>query len=189
MIDPSKVAVVIVTRGDVPISPLLHPFSRLGFDQYCIWDNSVDTDFAVFGRYAAIDRVHAPVALVQDDDVLLTEKAINGLLKAYKPGFVTANMPPEFRRRYKDSCLVGFGAIFDSHLPLQAFARLNGDVPEDVFNRTCDIFFTTLTPRKLVNLPFTYLPYTYDANRMYRTPGNTEERTGMLQLARRVRDA
>lgn len=125
-------------------------------------------------------------------------------------GFLVANMPQEFRHDgYTDSCLVGFGACFHRDLPARAFERFLGGLPpggiwfdqyrrpewgearidEALFRRTCDVVFTTLTPRVLVDVPKTDREFASDDDRMWKQPGHFGERTRMLELARMVRDA
>jgi hypothetical protein len=57
------------------------------------------------------------------------------------------------------------------------------------FLRTCDVVFTTLTPRVLVDVPKQDMAYATNSTRMYRQPGHLDERTRMLHLARKVRDS
>ncbi len=193
MIDPADVAAVIVTRGDVSLKDPLTTLKRAGLGQVEVWNNQhVAEDLSVFGRYAAIELTDARAILVQDDDVQLPLDTIKKLCAAYEPKKIVANEPPEYRNRYTDSCLVGFGAIFDRNLPAHAFARFREHAAyadEQTFRRTCDIVFTTLTPFRLVDLPFAYLDHTRAENRMYRQPGNGQERQRMLKLVREVRDS
>jgi hypothetical protein len=121
---------------------------------------------------------------------------------------LVSNMPQEFRHGgYTDSCLVGFGACFHRDAPARAFQRysefypvLDGvlgparlqdeiDAESAMLNRTCDVVFTTLAPRVLVDVPKTDLPYATDASRMYRQPDHVGERQRVLEMARKVRDA
>ena len=160
------------------------------FDDIHVHDNSLGPDLAVYGRYALIPETDRPVVLVQDDDVILPPESITGLLAAYEPGKITANMPERFRPHYADSCLVGFGAVFDRDLPDAAFDRFKGIDPPTwpEILRTCDVVFTALTDRVLVDLPIEILPYAYGDDRMYRQPQHNGDRRRMLELARRVRD-
>jgi hypothetical protein len=105
---------------------------------------------------------------------------------------VVCNMPPEFRHDfYTDHALVGFGACFHRDAPERAFKNWpiwpGGDI--DFFHRTCDIVFTALTPRVLVDVPKTNLWWAEDESRMWRQPAHIEERTRMLELVKKVRDA
>lgn len=190
MIPPDKVTAIVVTRGDVPL-PCLETLNEL--DEVIVWDNSKEhRNLRVFGRYEAINDAAHEVILVQDDDFVLPRESIDALVAAYQPGKIVANMPKRFRGRYPDSCLVGMGAIFDSHLPRLAFNTFirhsKTDLAEQTFFRTCDVIFTTLTPYRLVDLPVDDTEWTYAANRMYREKTHTPERTHVLRLARAVRD-
>lgn len=235
-----NVAAVIVTRGDVDLEPILDSLPREW--EQVVWDNGVGMvtkyqasstlaadvidggamsglfpDLAVYGRYAAIAHTDADLIFVQDDDCILAPESFDMLLAAYQPGHIVANMPDRFRPHYPDSCLVGFGALFDRDLPYKAFERwwdacprsgraTNGrlwhqgptDEPEwsycpdchgEHFHRTCDVVFTTLTPRILVDAPVEILDYAHAPNRMWKQPGHVEERARTLELARKVRDA
>lgn len=117
---------------------------------------------------------------------------------------IVANLPQRFRDTgfYDDHCLVGFGAIFHRDLPERAFTRFalsshaNGAIAfgsngmdTSFFDRTCDVVFTALTPRILLDLPYTDLPWATDPSRMYRQPDHVGERARMLDLCRQVRDA
>lgn len=120
---------------------------------------------------------------------------------------------------YTDSCLVGFGAAFHRDLPRKAFERIfwggiglnateedwtagtpmirTGDDGQELFRinsiaefrRTCDVVFTTLTPRVLVDVPKVDREFASDPDRMWKQPAHYGERVRMLELARKVRDA
>jgi hypothetical protein len=173
-------------------------------------------DLSVYGRYAAIEYASHDLIFTQDDDVIVSDpQAIVNEWVAHCTWKATsdesvpvlgyrserldgqhlvANMPPQFRHDgYTDSCLVGFGACFHRDAPTRAFRWFSGDEHHEYFQgwfrRTCDVVFTTLTPRVLVDVPKQNLPYATDANRMYRQPDHLDERTRMLHLARQVRDS
>jgi hypothetical protein len=125
--------------------------------------------------------------------------------------YVVANMPQEFRHEgYTDSCLVGFGACFHRDLPFKAFERFVEGRPawethpmvgfkyDEVesykeqraqFLRCCDVVFTGLTPRVLVDVPKTDREFASDDDRMWKQPSHYGERVKMLDLVRRIRDA
>lgn len=113
---------------------------------------------------------------------------------------VVCNMPEEFRHDfYVDHALVGFGSAFHRDAPEQAFERFNTapmkmpakvgyrEELERLFNHTCDIVFTALTPRVLVDVPKENLPYASDDYRMWRQPTHQGERAAMLELVRNVK--
>ena len=53
-----------------------------------------------------------------------------------------------------------------------------------MFNRTCDIVFTGLTQRVLVDYPVRNLPYAHALNRMWKQTDHVGERTLMLQVVK-----
>jgi hypothetical protein len=163
-------------------------------------------DLSVYGRYAAIEYASHDLIYVQDDDVIVSDpQAIvdewltGDYMFTTREEFFVANMPQEFRHDgYTDSCLVGFGACFHRDLPKRAFDRwfdhwhynAMGDRPENAYmQRTCDVVFTTLTPRVLVDVPKTDREMASAPNRMWKQPSHFPERARMLELARQVRDA
>jgi hypothetical protein len=176
-----------------------------------IWDNSALENLAVYGRYAAIEFTDAELIYVQADDVFVTDPQAlveEWMANGESPGapdgkgngHLVANMPQEFRHDgYTDSCLVGFGAVFHRDAPARAFERFEKygsisvlhEIPKyaEFFHRTCDVVFTTLTPRVLMDIERIDREFATDPNRMYRQPEHFGERKRMLELARQVRDS
>ena len=201
-----NVAACLVTRGDVKLHRILDSLTDEGIEEIVVWDNSQRQDLGVYGRYAAIAETDAPLILVQDDDCVLPPESIEEIMwtsdsggSAY--GQLVCNMPQRFREQPMyangDTALVGFGACFHRDLPERAFRQwdhvaisddgLNADTAW--FHRTCDVLFTALTPKVLVDVPYENLPWATDESRMYRQNGHTAERKRMLELALKVRDA
>lgn len=168
------------------------------------------SDVSVYGRYAAIEYATNDLIYAQDDDVIVSDpQAIvnewiancvwtfpDGSLTSVRQNgaHVVCNMPPEFRPHYPDSALVGFGACFHHSLPETVFDRwklagADNWVDAPTFRRCCDVVFTTLTPRVLVDVPKENREMASDPNRMWKQPGHLGERTTVLNLARKVRDA
>lgn len=175
MVSYTDVGAVIVTRGNVE-EDLQTIIKSIPFKTY-IWDNSVQEDLGVYGRYKMIERIDKPIIYVQDDDCILAEESFDELLAAYEPKKLVCNMPPEFRENYTDSCLVGFGAIFDRDLPRTALERYGH--PE-VERDDCDIVVTTLNDKKFVNVGYRNLPYAYDDDRMWRQSDHVSRRAKTL---------
>ncbi len=178
---PEKVSACLVTRGDVDMTDILASIAEAGIRDVQIWNNAIAGNVRVYGRYLAIERATYPVVYVQDDDCVLPAESIAALIAAYEPGKIVANMPEEHRSKYSDSCLIGFGAVFDKGLPAAAFERMNP---------TCyrpDVVFTALTPMVWLDVPFTHLPWAFGGDRMYRQREHTQQRTQTLMRARRVR--
>lgn len=233
---PEDVTAVIVTRGDVPLDEIWDSFPEFG--QVIVWTNGrgvraegpgsffawdagtldletmqpVFPDLSVYGRYRAIENAQLPVVYVQDDDCIVPD--IPGLLARYRPGEIVANMPESRWPDYPDSCLVGWGAVFDRELPARAFERAGFDprvspYPDGdwerytitvagrswtwpsaaAFRRDCDVVFTTLTPQEKVDLGFSHLPWAETPGRLFKEPGHKAARDAMLQAARAARDA
>ncbi len=190
---PSAVSAVIVTRGDVDLTESLALLDR--FDEIIIWNNALEGDLAVYGRYAGIEQARNDVVFTLDDDCLVSYEAQDILLAAYEPGMIVANMPESRWRDYPDSCLIGWGAVFDRSLVDLAFARFSGWEDDDeipltrsgFFERECDVMFTTLTPHTKIDAGFTHQPWAEDpARAMFLSPRPDRDR--MLELARKVRD-
>lgn len=182
-----QVTACIPTRGDHDLTPILDSLPKHW--GRIVWDNSQrEVDAAVYGRYLAINEAPTTVIYTQDDDCVLAPESLDWIERRFMPGVITANMPMEFRPHYPDSCLIGFGAIFEKRLPARAFARVGGDLPES-FPRTCDVYFTALTPGwRLLDLPYENLPWATAPERMYRQPTHVGERAAALGHARLFRD-
>jgi hypothetical protein len=202
-------SVVIPTRGDVDLTEIIASYDGIADEVIC-WDNSKRKDLSVYARYAMIEEARNDLMLTQDDDVIVSNpQAIVDEWDTYAAvnqtrDHVVCNMPPEFRAQpfYKEHALVGFGGVFHRDAPKRAFERWadyhwtqDGSSPAelhphgDFFHRRCDVVFTALTPRVLVDVPIRNLPY-YDApNRSWRQKNHFSERKKMLKLALQVRDA
>lgn len=192
-----RVAACIVTRGNVPLDEITESLPAEW--EVIVWDNSQREDLVVYGRYAAIELTDAEVIYVQDDDCVLEPAGHGQLLGAWQyhheqgSNVLVSNMPARFRHDfYSDSCLVGFGAIFHRDLPATAFSRFAFKRPEveaPFFYRECDLVFTGLTPRVLVDADHRDLPWASDPDRLWKQRDHVGQRSRMLELVREVRNA
>jgi len=140
------------------------------------------------------------------DARLLWHASSEEIARTGRGDHVVCNMPQPFRHDfYRDHALVGFGAVFHRDAPQRAFDRyaravanraaiapsvpVGLDLSKPAVLRTCDVVFTALTPRILVDVPYRNLPWATDPDRMYHQPQHTDERRRMLELALKVRDA
>jgi hypothetical protein len=165
-----------------------------------------DKDLSVYGRYAAIPYAKHDLIYVQDDDCIVSDPTliVDAYLDYEPPEYgndpriaVACNMPQEFRHDfYAEHALVGFGAAFHRDAPKRAFDRwyaaekepgLNGEW--GLISRTCDIIFTALTPRILVDVPKENLSWAYTDDRMWRQPEHQAERAHMLELVTKIKEA
>ena len=181
---PSDVAAVLVTRGDVDLTPII---DTLPYDDVVIWDNSRrPTDLVVYGRYAAIQETDAPYVYVQDDDCLV--RCHSQLLANAQAGAIVANMPEERWQHYKRSALLGWGALFERHLPFRAFERFKTSLSYDeaFFLRECDLIFAALTPCLKHDFGMEHLPHAHDLHRLYRQPGHSERRAALVEDLRKL---
>jgi hypothetical protein len=168
-------------------------------------------DLSVYGRYAAIEHASHDLIYVADDDVIVSDPQVivdawleeyaRRAIKASSTGplvfsiadYIVCNMPMAYRHGfYTDNALVGFGSCFHRDAPERAFQQMlssrdcwNGDRTA-FFDRTCDIAFTGLSERVLVDVPITHLHYATGPDRMYRQATHVAERTEMRELVRRV---
>lgn len=201
---------IIVTRGDADLREPLHTIPEEW--QTLVWDNGSGRllersssgfysvvasdlpDLAVYGRYAALDYALNDVIYVQDDDVVVSEPVMIALAAdalRFADGSlidaVVCNMPQEFRHDFYDEhALSGFGCAFPRSLPGRTFVwfKDRATLDEDVFNRTCDIVFTGLTQRVLVDYPIRSLPIAHADNRMWKQTTHVGERTQVLEIVK-----
>lgn len=197
-LDPAKVCAVLVTMGDVNLTPIVETMPD-GYE-LVVWDNSQLPDFRVFGRYIAIRYATRPVIFFQDDDCVLTREQHQTMLDEYEPGVVTGNMiydDPVWKARYADSTLLGWGAIFDRELPFRAFKRYGRYHPLDWDFMTspggAEVVFPMLSRCKTVVAGAEWLgepgaEVFGRSNRMSNRPAFLETRLAWLEKARRVRD-
>lgn len=185
------VSACLVTRGDLSLTAILQELEAAGIAEVVIWNNALEEDCGVYGRYRAVEQALHSLVYTQDDDCIVPAATILELLAAHQPGDITANMPERFWPHYPDSCLLGFGAVFERRLPILAFARYQAyrrrRLQSDDPRRRPDVVFTALTPHMKLALPVENLPAATGAYRMYRQPGHSRERERVLRQARRAR--
>ena len=190
-----NVSAVIVTRGNVDLTPVLESLPSEW--EQVVWDNSVEQDLSVYGRYeAALTRASHDRIYFQDDDCVLAPESFDALLANNMNCThvaLTANMPERFRYDfYEHHCLVGFGCITPRILIEMAFAKWERagyyDSDPGWMGRVCDVIFTGLTLpecRRLVDVPYEDLPWATAMDRMYRSTAHVGER---MKAALRCRE-
>jgi hypothetical protein len=152
-VTPGDITAIIVTRGDVPLTPILDSLQDVGFAEVIVWNNGTGIvskyhrsgaavevaegleDQAVFGRYSAMRYADRDLIYVQDDDCLIPAANLIQVASMYRPeDRIIANMPKSRWPDYPDSCMVGWGAIFHKDLFMVALGRfvagLNGGVAD-----------------------------------------------------------
>jgi len=184
----SDISAVLVTKGDVDLSPILE---SLPFDDIVVWDNSKrKLDVKVYGRYLGIAEAKHEWIYVQDDDcVVPVREFIERAEKGAGPlspicdnrmtqEEIACNIPsPGHRRAYAPLgiSLVGWGALFHRNLRF-CFDRYFGVLPfDDLFYRECDRVFTALNPFFELDLPIRRLEYESNSDRMWKQPGHGDD--------------
>ena len=189
---PSDVTACLVTRGDVPqlIADRVDQFRRLGM-QVAVWDNSVETDKKVYGRYMAAERANTAAVFFQDDDIVLTDEQILNILEHYEPGVLVSNMYDEWIESmgYTDLAMVGLGAVCDNGLWRDSFLRFieeYGDSEERLLLDP-DFIFGTLTPYRRYDFGHEILPEASADNRLWKQEGQHERKYETVNMARDLR--
>lgn len=188
--DSGDVAAIIVTRGDCDITPIL---DSLIFEEVVVWDNSqTRTDEGAYGRYWGIHRTDRSIIYFQDDDCLVSPEDQQRLVDAYEPGMLTALMPAD-RDDYRDTVLIGWGSIFDWHLPREAFRRWRDagyDITTPEFKIVgADFVFPMLSRWKRLDGEHINLPHAYADNRTWASyPDYARVKEMYLSRGRRLRD-
>jgi hypothetical protein len=172
----SDVTAVLVTRGDVDLTPVLE---SLPFEEVIIWDNSKRYNESVYGRYLAIREAKHRIIYTQDDDCVVD---VAKVLDAYEPGVVTCNMPDSRWIEYSRCALVGWGSVFDADLWFQAERRYlsAGHEWDELYKNEVDRVFTALNRRKLIDLPFEHLPHAHGSDRMWKRRNHLADRARIL---------
>lgn len=158
MIAPDQVSAVLVTRGDIDLSPIV---KTLPFE-VVVWNNGERFDHQCYGRFAAIPETTTPHIYVQDDD--LTIDALE-LLAEYHGDGIVANVPPDEEWRF-----IGGGAFFPRDLPAFDFYwdRFGHDRE---FDRVADVVFAYSQPYTRAWVGYReHLPWHDAPNRMYLQP-------------------
>jgi hypothetical protein len=186
------VTAVLVTRGDVEMTPIL---DSLPFAETVVWDNSIRTvDYGVFGRYIAIAEATRPLIYFADDDCIVT--CHEELLAAWEPGYVVGNAfdDPERLKKYEGTTLLGWGSLFEADLPWKAFLEYGRHFPisqlwdDHTKGLGAEIVFPMLTPSKTITHGVTWLddggPVFERSNRMWKHPTFYQDLRFWMERAR-----
>lgn len=185
------VSAILVTRGDVDMKPII---DSLPYGEIIVWDNSQrPVDYKVFGRYVAIGEATRQIIYFQDDDCIVS--CHEELMAAYEPGYVVGNAFDDAERlkRYEETTLLGWGAIFDWKLPLQAFWKYARHYPLDAefMKLGCELVFPMLTPNKTITHGVEWLdqdgPVLERPNRMWKQPGFYDETRFWMERGRELK--
>ncbi len=185
---PLEVTAVIVTRGDCDLTEIRE---SLIFPHVIVWNNAQRYDVGAFGRYLAAAEAPTDVIYFQDDDCIVSPEDQMRLVESHEPGILSALMPAE-RVDYKDTVLIGWGALFERDLAYAAFARWQiAGHPIDTREFMvvgCDFVFPMLSPWKRLDSHHRDLPHAHAENRTWASfPDYANVKAKFLTDARAVR--
>jgi hypothetical protein len=207
-IDPGEVSAVLVTRGNVDLSPVL---DSLIFEDVVVWSNNGSVgdprphvrwcatgDEMTYGRALAVACAKHDVIYSQDDDVIHTPEDQARIVSEYRPGVLTGCMWPEWSDAaaaqgipdgYSDLVFAGSGSVYDFDVPANAIARYREEfLMDDFFRLWCDTIVGVIAPTRQLDIRFEALPTADDDYRMANQPGFTEQKREAIRRARLVRD-
>lgn len=195
MLSPDQVSAVIVTRGDVDLTPVL---DSLIFTDVVIWNNSVEDDEMTYGRVRALERAAHPVIYSQDDDIVHTPGNQQRIIHAYEAGMLTGCMWPEWSDGaraqgidggYDDLVFPGSGSVYHKTTVVEAWQwYLSAYVLDDFARLWCDTIVGVIAPTRQLDIRFEALPCADDANRMCNLPNAVEQKAEAIRRGRRVLD-
>lgn len=190
VISAGDVSAVLVTKGDVDLAPIIE---TLPYPEVIVWDNSrCPADMKTLGRHLAEQFCRNRVIYHQDDDLVFRSHA--GLLAAYEPGRITANMPSPWYEQVgypeKRQVMLGAGSLIDKGLAGAALDRYLAVHPfDDDLLVYCDCVVGALAPSHRVDLGYELLPWADGPDRISTQPGCWERKSMMDARAFRIRDA
>ncbi len=188
MISPADVCAVVVTRGDVDLSPVV---ADLPYAECRVWNDLERGSRGCYGRYLAAAETDKPVIFFVDDDVRFTAHV--ALLAAYAPGRMTVNMPSPWYEtcRYGElrQALVGAGSLVPRGLWQPAIDAYLAEHPEDeLFDLYCDVVVGMLTPHLRIDVGYEVLPHAIAPGRIYTSPGAALRKETMQRRVLALRD-
>lgn len=196
MISPDDVTAVIVTRGDVDLTPVL---DSLIFENVVVCDNSVEKgNQMTYGRVLGAKRAPTEVIYSQDDDIVHSPENQERILAAYDEDFLVGCMWPEWsdgaRRQgiengYDDLVFPGSGSISHRDTWLDALDQYLDHYPvDDFFRLWSDTLIGVIAPTRQLDIRFAELEWGNNANRMAHMENAVALKTEAIRRGREVRD-
>jgi hypothetical protein len=197
LLSPTEVTAVIVTRGDVPLDPVL---DSLIFPNVFVWNNKVaDRDQMTYGRMLGALQAPTDVIYSQDDDIVHTPEHQTQILAAYSQTHLVGCMWKDWsdgaRRQgiengYDDLVFPGSGSISNIQLWKEAHVRYLEHYPHDDFFRMwSDTIIGVISPTIQLPLVFEELDWGNNDNRMAHMEDAVALKTEAIRRGREVRDA
>ena len=191
----SDITAVIVTRGDVPLDPVI---DSLIFKKVIVWNNA-DKNEMTYGRYLAAMTADTEIIYSQDDDIIHSPDNQQAIVNAYEPAHIVGCMWDEWSagakkqgipRGYDDLVFPGSGSISRRSLWTSALERYLAVYEHDNFFRLwSDTIIGVITPSLQLDLRFEELEHGNNPNRMAHMDGAVAMKTEAIRRAREIRDA
>lgn len=155
----SNVSCVLVTRGDIDLTPVL---DSLPFDDVIVWNNAERcADLKVYGRYAALGEAKHDLIYTQDDDAICPAA---DLVEAWTDGLLV-NVP---RGEWP---WLAWGAVFPRRHAIQTLSRYLELHPfDEEFLKWADVIVAHSGDCRAIDLGHTDLPWATAPSRMYHQP-------------------
>lgn len=187
MISFDDITACLVTRGNVPMQPILN---TLPYKHVSIWDNSLLDNYRTFGRYCCFTPTD--YIYFQDDDVIFTEH--DKLLEEFNATpelLVTNDGHGGNYAGYEDLAWCCAGAIVHRDLVRTTWRKWFEAHPKSLddeeFRYEADAVFGILTPFRHIELPYERL-YVDDDTRLCRQPWQENLKLEYATMARKIRD-
>lgn len=193
MISPAEVTAVLVTRGDVDLTPIL---DSLIFENVEVYNNLAEPDLMTYGRVEAAKRAKTEIVYSQDDDIIHSAENQMTLLASYDEERLVGCMWPEWsdgaRRQgiengYDDLVFPGSGSISHRNTWLDALDEYTARYPVDeFFYMWSDTLIGTIAPTTQLDLRFDELPWGDNDNRMSHMENAVALKTEAIRRGREI---
>jgi len=196
------VSAVLVTRGDVELSPILGELHR-HYEDVVVWNNYDEPrDVSVFGRYMATERCKNDLVYFQDDDIVFTkheelkaawDRKFHWVTDDGVPAhhsFMLCNMDPAWVERggYEDVGLLGMGGLMPRYGWEYPITEYLSYYPEDKFFLDwCDFVTGVLMGHAKIDLGYEVRDVAHSGKRLAHYPANRARKNAMIERARRLR--
>jgi hypothetical protein len=195
VLTPSDVTAVIVTKGDVDLTPI---YESLIFPNVVVYDNSLRENQMTYGRVVGAREADDKIIYSQDDDIIHPPENQMQILAAYQQTYLVGCMWEDWsagakeqgiENGYDDLVFPGSGSISHVDMWEDAIDEYLNEWPNDEFFRLwCDTIIGVITPSIQLDLRFDALPCAEDETRMCNLPNAVEQKTEAIRRARQIRD-
>jgi hypothetical protein len=173
---------VIVTRGDVDLTPVLESLEPVFGERIVVWDNSKrPADMRVYGYFTGMGEVGTEYVYTQADDTIVDAQALLDAWTEDDKDRVLLNVADG------DTPWISFGAVFRKDLAIDAISTYldTYEFDDDVL-KWCEVILLNLVPWRNIDLGKKDLPWHVAANRMCVQPDHYSEQARVRAKTRRL---